>query len=590
MNINKVPDELVNFFKTLENTRFLNSWNVSKELDYSDDIDGEWENKLITERKLLTYDINDGKLTSSFTTTDIQGKPIPIVFSNKEIEYFKSRINLTSNKWLISKYAHIVWQQTKHNDYAEIALKNYLIIINEFEKEEMHQLPVMLSAIIHISQKTKKEKDQVKKLVLKLLQDKSLGLKYRNLKEAIDNNIFNKKELTEIAHNLTSWVNDNLTSYFTNKDLLRLGLNIYHKLGLDESILYELLAKNEHIILEQNKDDSSFVKYQTNGTIAKYLSLAGKHEESQKYYQEYTRLKKTIKLGRVQSKLEENEQKMFNNYLNIRSEAILQSDSQAILAYFSMITDVLVDPKEIIESTEKNIADSLFTLFKSTVFDININFKELEESDNFSNEWIKNYALSHAIKCEALFIKTFVNGILRGKLNFYKIYEYLEHNSWYKLKFHKGMTNDEIDNQTSWLTMLAPGIHNLFAQFEMSVLLNDSKINNFILTVDSLTLKFEGVLRDFILLSNGTTTKMKDGELKEQLLDELLNNPKIIEYFSDRDIELFKYTFTSKGRNIRNNVAHSFYQYSNYTLQTALLIFLCILRLGKYQFNEKTSS
>jgi hypothetical protein len=589
MNTNQIPLELQKFFKTLENTRFLHPWNISKELEYTYDIDGEWEKKLIAERKLLTYSINDGILTTSFTTTDIGGKSISILFSKEEIDYFKTRIKNSSNKWLISKYAHIIWQETRHNDFAELALKNYSIIIEQFDKEEMHELPVMLSAIIHISQKSKKQKTEIKELVLELLEDKSSSLRYRNLKLAVDNKLFKRNELEEIAQTLPTWIIENLNAYFSNKDLLNLGLNIYHKLGLNNSILYELLAKNEHKLLDQHEEDSSFIKYQTNGTIAKYFALAGNKEESEKYFKEYTRLKKHVKLAKIRTELEDKEQDMFNEYLNKLSDVILESDPHAILSYFSIHSDVLVDPEEVKKTTEKNLTDSLSSLFTTTVFDINTNFKQLEDSDKFPNEWIKNYAISHAIKCEALFIKTFVNGIIRGKLNFFKIHEYLENHTWYKVKFHKGMS-EEIDHQTNWITLLSPGIHNLFAQFEMSVLLNSNKINNFILAIDSLTLKFEGAVRDFILLSQGTTTKLKDGEHKEQLLEDLLNNPTIQEYFSDRDIELFKYTFTNKGRNIRNNVAHSFFQYSNYNLQTALLVFLCILRLGKYEIREKTSS
>ena len=140
--------------------------------------------------------------------------PLTIEFSNEEIDYFKSRIVDSSNNWLISKYAHLIWQQTRHNHFAEIALMNYLTIIRQFEKEEMHQLPVMLSAIIHISQKTKKQTTEVKDLILELLQGKSLGLKYRNLKLAIDNELFEREELKQLAHKLPNWVSENLTSLF----------------------------------------------------------------------------------------------------------------------------------------------------------------------------------------------------------------------------------------------------------------------------------------------------------------------------------------------------------------------------------------
>src|SRR5690606_18502580 len=139
-------------------------------------------------------------------------------------------------------------------------------------------------------------------------------------------------------------------------------------------------------------------------------------------------------------------------------------------------------------------------------------------------------------------------------------------------------------------TMLAPGIHNLFAQFELSVLMNTNKINNFILAMDSLTVKFEGALRDFIRLSGGNTSTSKRGEIKEQLLEELLDNPTTKKHLTIKDLDLFKYKFTLEGNNLQNNIAHSFLQYSDYNLQAVILVFFCILRLGKYTFEEKNSS
>ena len=116
--------------------------------------------------------------------------------------------------------------------------------------------------------------------------------------------------------------------------------------------------------------------------------------------------------------------------------------------------------------------------------------------------------------------------------------------------------------------------------------MNTNKINNFILAIDSMTVKFEGALRDFIRLCGGNTTTLKKGVLTEQVLEELLENQITKKYFSIKDIELFKHTFTQKGKNLRNNVAHSFMQYSDYTWEVAIQVFLCILRLGKYTLVE----
>ena len=89
-------------------------------------------------------------------------------------------------------------------------------------------------------------------------------------------------------------------------------------------------------------------------------------------------------------------------------------------------------------------------------------------------------------------------------------------------------------------------------------------------------------MRDFIRLTGGITTVEKKGVLQEALLEELIDNEKVKLYFSSNDIELFRYTFTKNGRNLRNNVAHGFMEYSDYNLQAASLVFFCILRLGKY--------
>jgi hypothetical protein len=115
------------------------------------------------------------------------------------------------------------------------------------------------------------------------------------------------------------------------------------------------------------------------------------------------------------------------------------------------------------------------------------------------------------------------------------------------------------------------------------MMLNGS-VPNYILSIDSLTLKFEGALRDLIRLFGGTTTIEKRGILQEGSLDDFLINPVIIKHFSGQDITLFKYVFTNSGWNLRNNVAHCFYPYSNYSFEKATLVFFCILRLSKYKY------
>ena len=105
--------------------------------------------------------------------------------------------------------------------------------------------------------------------------------------------------------------------------------------------------------------------------------------------------------------------------------------------------------------------------------------------------------------------------------------------------------------------------------------------------IDILSLKFEGILRDIIGLACGVITKVDNkGNTSELLLDDLLRCDFFSTVFDEDDKNLFLFTFTNKGFNIRNNVAHSFYKPQDYTIYKAVLVLISILRLAK--FDPKT--
>ena len=67
------------------------------------------------------------------------------------------------------------------------------------------------------------------------------------------------------------------------------------------------------------------------------------------------------------------------------------------------------------------------------------------------------------------------------------------------------------------------------------------------------------------------------------LLDDLLRTNACKELFTEEDRNLFYYTFTNKGLNIRNYVAHGFYMPQDYSTYNAILVFLCVLRLVRFE-------
>ncbi|MCZ8196674.1 MAG: DUF4209 domain-containing protein [Flavobacterium sp.] len=572
------------FYNSLENFKSLSIWNIQKELQEVLPKEGNWDDNIITERKVLFLNLNNGKLISNALVTDIKGNVSDeLNFNAKEYEYLKIRLEESNNSWLKSRYAHILWKKTKHKKFAESALENYSKIINEIKAEESREFTILISAILYISKTTKLDIEKVREFITELLKEMPIWIKGEILAQALHHNIIEKSELTQIANSLETYVElKNPVSYSMNQNNLNTFLHLYRKIRKSPEEIYSLFAKNEDLILEQHPNDEDFIKITYLGNKAMYLKQAKELVEYDKAMCEYNRLKTKVKLNKISIPLNDESAQKFNEYLNLKTKYLLQLSTEEILSYFSINEDILVDSEVIKKTVEGRIKNSLMYLFSTTTFDINTNFKVLSDKEKVDKQFLQSYIIAHNIQCYPLFLKVFTQGIISGKLNYYKVFSFLEAHSWYGQKTKRSISANEIDENSSWLSLLAPGLHNLFAQHELSVLLNTNRVNNFILSIDSLTLKFEGAMRDFIKLSGGNTSKDHKGEIKEQLLEELLENEIIQKYFSKKDIELFKMTFTSRGKNIRNNVAHCFMEYSDYSLQVASLIFLCILRLGKY--------
>ena len=584
------PESLVDFYESLENIESLSIWNIQTSLKTAAGFrESNFLNQVISERKALSYNISNGTLESNAQFVDKNGNIQRTELTQDDIDYLKQRLEETSNSILKARYAHLIWQECKHKKYSKIALENYIESINLIKAKEIRELSVIISAITHLSHKTKELQDESRQIIFQLSDELPIWLKSNILRLILESKLFRKSELNEIARRIPDWLEENNpTSYFANKTILELCLILHEKVNIPNENIYERLAINENVILDEHPKEEDFVRFTTIGNKARLYRKAGKIEKSNELFKEYNRLKQKVKLSHVQYTLDDEHTEMFNKFLKWKSEIILSWPTDSILAYFSVDEEILVDPEKNENIAKQGMRNSIYSLFKTSVFDINSNYRELTDNEKMDKEIAQSYTLSLGVGVESLFQKVFTEGIIAGKLNYYKIYQYLEEHTWFNLKFKRSMSLRESDKDTSWLTLLAPGIQNLFSQYEHYILMNTNKVNNLVLALDSLTLKFEGLLRDFIRLCGGYTTTEKRGVLREQLFKELLENDVITKHFSIKDIALFKHCFTKKGKNIRNNIAHSFMEFSDYTLQSALLVFFCILRISKYTFEEKS--
>ena len=143
--------------------------------------------------------------------------------------------------------------------------------------------------------------------------------------------------------------------------------------------------------------------------------------------------------------------------------------------------------------------------------------------------------------------------------------------------------------------MVDMGVETYFMQFQR---LLKGKSTDWRVCIDVLSVKFEGILRDMLSLNGAVITKFKDGNTSLITLEQMIRlesesiKDAFYNSFDDDDLNLFQYVFSSiaQCRNIRNNVAHCYYLPQMYTIEIAVLLFICILRLAKFVPKNDTNS
>lgn len=589
------------YYDVLETITSIDTWDLLIQLKpIEEKLDDESEDKIKTERKILSFSLSNGDLNPKISRVDSEGaiKTYPDFdkFTNTEIAYLQERVNSVTNVWIKSRYSHVLWNITKNNQYAKIAIDSYLKSIDDLANnsgtDRFYKIPSFVECLLFIGEKSKQEVEIIKEKVINILKSSILPnyVKSHVLEIAIDNSLIKAKELEFTLDYIDDWIEiSSEGSFFSNQSILNTAIQLSEKVKKSPKVYYKLLAENQDLIINQHPDEKDFIRYISFGEKAKYYKKAGELEKYEECLKEYTRLKNTFELGHFESKLPAKVTQLLNDYLNQKAELILKMPIEGILTYFSSGEDLLIREEVLGKMTEDGFNNSLHHLCSVSTFDINSNHKHTTDKEAKENERFRNYTIHFNLFFFPLIIKVFAFGMLKGKIGYHSVFNFMQANSWYGQKFPRGISERDIDEKSNWLSLLAPGLHDYFSQIEWAVMMAKENLQNYVLCVDSLTVKFEGALRDFIRLQGGTTTIEKRGELQEQVLEELLQNKIITELFSKEDISLFTYVFTKKGWNIRNNIAHCFYPYSSYAFDKATLVFICILKLGRYKltYNEK---
>ena len=207
-------------------------------------------------------------------------------------------------------------------------------------------------------------------------------------------------------------------------------------------------------------------------------------------------------------------EKYWDAIMKFTDELTNKEKSENIYAYIMLSENIF--PKAEVLSQE--VRPVMFDLVSVMNFDINKNVSGNQKSGiNPYHLHIQNFSIHHLWM-------VFLKGNKNGKISFESLIDYLKNHSWYGQDYT--FTNADGEKEGfDWIELLSPSLYNFFTQSEIDIKLNKNNNQGYILSIDSLVIKFEGLLREFSRNIGAQTIEIKENGTEERIsFEKLLQN------------------------------------------------------------------
>lgn len=500
---------------------------------------------------------------------------------NDDLEYLKLRAEQVLNPKLKAKYNHILWLgPVKNRNYAVNAVENYLVFLKEtsFDPEDTVRCKAfsrLFENLFLLSQQISYKADIVLEYIRGLIGKGKINL-YEEcciMSFIVENGKKINPALTFFSDYCIDVIENDKFSDF-KKDFLKLQIILTQKIGRQTAPFYNKLA--EIYIEESEKYKEGFVLQSFYLKALKNYQKAGNKAKVEETSLLMEKAKNNLNLKSV--KFESS-----NKEINLYCDAV-ERDIDDLMAnhpvddiYRYLISCPYIFPKA--SELEKSSDSELMRLISVTKFDQNRNISS-QTGGIFNNYDFTIKALS-IFHLNVLFQKGFTS----GRLSFESLNNYIMNETWYGGDAEQ-IKSDGTATGFKWAALILPALKGFFDQLDIDSSTKKTNQLAYMLSIDSLTLKFEGLLREFSRKIGAQTIEIKENSIEERIaFEKLLDNHKLIQVVPEDDIALFKYIFTSRGINLRNNIAHCFYMPMEYRIQWMWLLIAAILKLGDYKLN-----
>lgn len=557
----------------------------------------------------LNFNITNNKLSFLYSGTNEKGEPFEYpsikLFTDETYKYLVERLKNTKAENLKARYSHILWLSPKKKiEYAHTAIDNYLKLIKIREKQDINYpeehfgLKVLnnIKNAFLLSQSVKYQTDKTKKEVIRILKkyseksSSSYALRFQLIELMLNNKtVFEIKDFKGVVSICEQMI---LKAYASSKhaaiDILNLIIKVEKKINNNTTKYERRIAELWEELSYDREDDTNIVStdFCKNAIkIYKKLKDTAKVKELEK---RFNVLRKKIKLSEFGHEIDLTE--MMQEF---RKYADKLTDNEPFTIIHSLMTDKgLLPTIEEVEKQAREVNKNSFLshIANTSILDRNGNtaqyFNEKEEYEYY--ELLQSYRFSLELSKSNLIREIIFAGIRKGKLNSNTVLTFLQKNSWFGKELEMS-SNGGKQVPYSWLALIAPALNEYFVNLEFHFR-NQTNYPNFILCIDSLSLKIEGMLRDICEFKGITTFELKPDKKgriisQEKDIHKLLYDPEIVTLIDKDDLLFFKFLLVEKaGYNLRHCVAHSLMTFYEYHIDLMNLLIMAVLKFGKYNF------
>lgn len=540
-------------------------------------------------------------------------------YTQKDFEYFEKRYNDCKNLYAKTEYGLMVYfgektATSRHNDFKRQLYNELFQLSKEYfakadkggEKNsynlffirslhltfgiaEKSKFKPELTNLIQYIFDTHQKWDITKEGTLRILLDLSgllsdhfsLSNKLINFQKVIDKNLEGANELEKTYVWGAMYAIDRNIAIEQKRNKPVTDLLKY------KAKLYEKLATNA-----ESKANHACVSFAENALrIYQQIQLTDDIDRLKKYYAD---LRGKFRLSEIRQELP----KEYVDNINKQILNAVENNNEIGIIYHFMKTpwyDTIQNIKD--RSIEISKQTVLLSMLPTSIMDkfgntIDVFYTDEEKEElNFWNSYTFNFQIG-----TQTMHKFFIEAYKAKKLSYTSVISYLE-GTWFNEVIVRNYHGQAVEVKP--IDTLKSGIKRIFEELD-NFFADNTYQCDFVTITDSLTLKVEGLLRYFCekigVETFKTRQKGSDKLVMEKLLDDLLADiahepplrPEQKTNFNEEDRILIKYVLAEKaGLNLRNAVAHSLMDISEYSFEHVVVLFCIIIKLSNYKFIEK---